>query len=1047
MSSLTVSPSDEYILPSLVNVKFSRIALTPIGQRSTELVYFNHEEDIGLAVETIFQNKIFDLPSPKLIIVLEGGLISCSERLNDFNEKQFSKLVAKLLLDIGQNKLRDNQGAAWLFCKLRHDTVAGHIIQTTRRQYLANDIPLSQFVTIGVDVCPSIQLEDAPYNYQSLVDALSNTSQDNTKIETITSYNRILNKRLSRIILYGRKDQDLVDQRYLLQRCVDEIGRIRDNDKSECVSIPKIMLLYGGDTNNIEPIHRLLNADLDRRKFGLVIMRGSGGLADILAWACDKIRSGGTCVQSFEQKILTKTFFRELKVLVNQLLGDELTNDLIILVTYLAITRCKKVRVCDEDDDLSLYLLEALVTENQSQRLSSLKLHLSLAFDLNQPKFASRMLRANQDMLEEDLIQLAKMAIIRDQVEFLHVLEDTCGITSDNLGEKFEYELSSKMNYNHDLFLERIQKDFGCNLEDVYRSPDEHNETAGDEMQLINVKLFLWAVFFDHYNLSLHFWRRLNDRLCGALVAALIYRRTADLYVKQSSTELVTVQKLRNHADEYENLAIRLLQCLYLSNPNMARFALKRENSEFNKFSTLEIAIMSHSENFVGHTSVQEIFDTIWSGKTTHKIDDKNFDRLYKNTSSSFGQATNDIQAKDKENQLKYFLTIKNKLTRPRVKYQVHLLFYLIFLSLLSYFVLFGKSSLFDVNERITLNDTCSQDDSLCSITTSSKSSWSFLQILINTWVFMFALEEFRQANLFKTKDNSVGQAFMLYLDESWNKLDSLCIIMYVASIALEIWNTKATLNAARAFLAIDCVLWFIRLLILLMIDRTVGPILLMMQAMLNDMMTFFSIFFVFTSAYGVASFSLLQNREMPFGVEVFRKIFHGAYWHVFGQINDLDDVKDNFELTGWAAFVLLVFYMAISNIVLVNLLVAMFSNTFDRMYARMDTLWKFHRYHIIKEYTILAPLPPPLNLFSTGIYELKPFNRETSFVAELPPEQILNLRRREALAYESDVFEHATNEKQSDVNRQEKIDLQLRQLRKMVSLIKVTCEASTTDD
>ena len=37
------------------------------------------------------------------------------------------------------------------------------------------------------------------------------------------------------------------------------------------------------------------------------------------------------------------------------------------------------------------------------------------------------------------------MAIIRDQVEFLHVLEDTCGITSDNLGEKFECELSTKM--------------------------------------------------------------------------------------------------------------------------------------------------------------------------------------------------------------------------------------------------------------------------------------------------------------------------------------------------------------------------------------------------------------------------------------------------------------------------------------------------------------------------------------------------------------------------------------------------------------------------
>lgn len=55
-------------------------------------------------------------------------------------------------------------------------------------------------------------------------------------------------------------------------------------------------------------------------------------------------------------------FLRELKVLVHQLLGSDLTEDFLTLVTHLAVTQCKKVRVCDEDDDLSLYLLEALVT-------------------------------------------------------------------------------------------------------------------------------------------------------------------------------------------------------------------------------------------------------------------------------------------------------------------------------------------------------------------------------------------------------------------------------------------------------------------------------------------------------------------------------------------------------------------------------------------------------------------------------------------------------------------------------------------------------------
>ena len=39
-----------------------------------------------------------------------------------------------------------------------------------------------------------------------------------------------------------------------------------------------------------------------------------------------------------------------------------------------------------------------------------------------------------------------------------------------------------------------------------------------------------------------------------------------------------------------------------------------------------------------------------------------------------------------------------------------------------------------------------------------------------------------------------------------------------------------------RALLAVDVVFWFIRLLILLMIDRTVGPMLLMIRAMVREM-------------------------------------------------------------------------------------------------------------------------------------------------------------------------------------------------------------------
>jgi predicted RNase H-like nuclease len=133
--------------------------------------------------------------------------------------------------------------------------------------------------------------------------------------------------------------------------------------------------------------------------------------------------------------------------------------------------------------------------------------------------------------------------------------------------------------------------------------------------------------------------------------------------------------------------------------------------------------------------------------------------------------------------------------------------------------MLFVKTSLFEINEELhylTQNEKCSNNKMLCSSPEFSRQSWSILQTIINIWVFMFAIEEIRQVKKreininflllifylkvksFKTKDIGIRQTCMIYLSESWNKLDCLCIFIYISSILLEFYNTKLTLNAAR---------------------------------------------------------------------------------------------------------------------------------------------------------------------------------------------------------------------------------------------------------
>ncbi|CAC5378043.1 unnamed protein product [Mytilus coruscus] len=57
----------------------------------------------------------------------------------------------------------------------------------------------------------------------------------------------------------------------------------------------------------------------------------------------------------------------------------------------------------------------------------------------------------------------------------------------------------------------------------------------------------------------------------------------------------------------------------------------------------------------------------------------------------------------------------------------------------------------------------------------------------------------------------------------------------------------------------------------------------------------------------------------------------------------------------------LLAVYLILTNILLVNLLIAMFSRTFDQVQDNSEMIWKFHRYALVKEYYYRPMFPIPV--------------------------------------------------------------------------------------
>merc|ERR1711879_543067 len=64
------------------------------------------------------------------------------------------------------------------------------------------------------------------------------------------------------------------------------------------------------------------------------------------------------------------------------------------------------------------------------------------------------------------------------------------------------------------------------------------------------------------------------------------------------------------------------------------------------------------------------------------------------------------------------------------------------------------------------------------------------------------------------------------------------------------------------------------------------------------------------------------------------------------------------------------------TNILLLNLLIALFTTTYSRTIEQSDQIWKFQKTSVVKEFRDRPVLPPPFILFSYVYQLLKKFGR-----------------------------------------------------------------------
>uniref|UniRef100_A0A3Q3KGY4 Transient receptor potential cation channel, subfamily M, member 2 n=1 Tax=Mastacembelus armatus TaxID=205130 RepID=A0A3Q3KGY4_9TELE len=490
--------------------------------------------------------------------------------------------------------------------------------------------------------------------------------------------------------------------------------------------------------------------------------------------------------------------------------------------------------------------------------------------------------------------------------------------------------------------------------------------------------LFLWAVVQSNKELAEIAWEQCRDCTSAALAASKILKKMAEDIKDTDKAE--EMKELANH---YEKHAIGVFSECYNSDQERAQKLLVRASPLWGRTTCLRLALEANDKSFVAQSGVQNLLTQIWCGGLS--VDNPVwrvmtcmvfFPLIY--TKFLVFRRDEVIQREaEKSEEIKRVATVTGstepasqwRLTplgmwsrlvclysSPQVKFYWNIVFYFAFL------LLFAVVLMMDFQ--------------------ATPSAW---EVLLYIWLFSLVCEEVRQ--LFHDPDGfGFRKKATMYIQDLWNILDVLSILLFIIGLAFRLISTL--FYAGKIVLCIDFVVFCLRLMAIFTISRTLGPKIIIVKRMMMDMFFFLFLLSIWVVAYGVAKQGILINNDSRLDW-IFRGAVYEPYLTIFGNfptniditfdINScsmsgtdplkpkcpvLDD-NQNPVFPEWLTITLLCVYLLFANILLLNLLIAIFNFTFEEVQDNTDRIWKFQRYELIKEYHSRPAAPPPFIILS----------------------------------------------------------------------------------
>uniref|UniRef100_A0A915EXR5 TRPM SLOG domain-containing protein n=1 Tax=Echinococcus canadensis TaxID=519352 RepID=A0A915EXR5_9CEST len=462
--------------------------------------------------------------------------------------------------------------------------------------------------------------------------------------------------------------------------------------------------------------------------------------------------------------------------------------------------------------------------------------------------------------------------------------------------------------------------------------------------------LYLWALASKRYEIARYLLMMLTDITAAALFGASFLRRKARISRSPTDNE-----ESKNYALAFENIALSILNQCYSSNVESTMQLLIMERQTFEQLSCFVIAAEGNCKHFMEHQACQEYLDRVWAHTLLVRAGSiKFFFTLF--VGIACPPAIPFIADYD---ETKY--AQKSSDSVDDVAYSV---LFCLFAIKLQFEFTFSNYGWMAVETAIILMATA-----------------HFIEYVKNTLTNWISWRNFIRQRI--------------------NQFSLAAFAFYVVGVTLQVIFILPTRRSfvfeqfSRICLTFGASIPVQQLLLLLSIHRYIGPKLQMIRKMVvRDLLPFLVIVLIFWSMYTII-FSVVILRPSgsydTYGaISRLLRIMRSGFFQMFGEFN-LEELLHYYGnstcgnvTTSGCAYpyfklllpILLSLFTLTTHVLLINLLIAIFTKTYDDMEAESQQLWTMQRYALIGSILSQSVMPATLSIFPLLYQCFRRFNQ-----------------------------------------------------------------------